>query len=180
MALEAAFCDLTARLGTLREELIDLRTTVLEDKPLHGEVVLVEVLSDAIDEMLGWLEEALTDATIGRQAVEDDLNVHRARRALAACQDRYLQIMRRFTLDLVSYDHLAEMMRFGQRQGREWRAWTQSAGAALAASHRTIFDVQEALCRCWQELAECVSITRAHTLQHTDDHACISFSQKTT
>jgi hypothetical protein len=177
MALEAAFCDLAARLGALREELIDLRTTVLEDKPLHGDAALVDVLADAIDDVLGWIEEALTDATTGRQAVEDDLNVHRARRALVACQERYLRIMRRWTLDLLSYDHLAELMRFGRRRGREWRAWTESASSALAASHRTIFDVQEALCRCWQELAEGVSLSRAHLRQRADDQTCVALSR---
>ncbi len=61
MALEATFRDLTTRLATLREELIDLRTTVLEDKPLHGEVVLIGVLSDALDDMLGAARESSDD-----------------------------------------------------------------------------------------------------------------------
>jgi len=68
MPLEAAFQDLVVQCRILYDILLGLRLTVVEDKPLTGDVVLVDTFGDAADELLGWLAEALQDATEGQQA----------------------------------------------------------------------------------------------------------------
>ena len=59
MSLETAFRDLSVHLQQLRDALLGLRL-VTEDKPLEGDVVLVDIFGDAAADLLGWLEEALT------------------------------------------------------------------------------------------------------------------------
>jgi hypothetical protein len=86
MTLEAAFEDLCMLLEKLHEGFIGLRTTVVEDRPLDGDSVLVDVFGDAAEELLGWLDEALVAAGEGRQAATYPIDLERARRALTTCQ----------------------------------------------------------------------------------------------
>jgi hypothetical protein len=159
MAIEAAFRDLTIGLLALRESLVDLRTTVVEDKPLQGDVVLVEVFGDAADDMIGWMDEALIAADEAQQAVTAHVDINRARRALAICHERQQRVARQFSFDLVGYDRIAELTRFGYTRGGEWRGWAQSVRTALEACREPIYEVSQALFRCWQEIAERAGMT---------------------
>ena len=118
MTLEAAFEDLVTHLQQLHEGLLGLRTTVVEDKPLKGDSVFVDVFGDATEELPGWLEEALVAAGEGRQAASYPTNLERARRALTTCQERCIRMAHHFSSDLVAYERIAELTRFGrQRKG---------------------------------------------------------------
>ncbi len=154
MALEIVFHDASLSLQALREALTGLRTTVVEDKPLQGDVVLVDLFGDAADDLLGLLDEALAAAIEGQQAVIHPADLERARRALTTCQKRFNQIAHRFSSDLLRYERIAELKRFGRRRGGEWRAWASSVKAALDWCQQPLFDVNQALFNCWQELAE--------------------------
>ena len=154
MALEAAFQDLCARLAALREALSGLRTTVVEDKPLRGDVVLVDVFGDAAEDLLGWLEEALAAASAGQRAVDHSVDLDRARRSLITCQERFSRIAHRFSTDLAPYERVADLTRLGRERGGEWRAWANSVKEAFGWCHQPLFDVNQALFRCWQEIAE--------------------------
>jgi hypothetical protein len=159
MALEATFADLTVRLQALRESLSGLRMTAVEDKPLRGDVVLVDVFGDAADDLLGWLEEAADAAEAGRQSVGGPVDLDHVRRALTTCQERFNRLVDRFTSDLVRYERIAELARLGHERGGEWRAWATSVKAALEDCRQPIFDVNQALFRCWQDLTERVGMT---------------------
>ena len=154
MALDAAFRELCAQLHTLREALTSLRTTAVEDKPLRGDVVLVDAFGDAADNLLGWLEEALLAAREAEQAVARPTDLDQARRALTICQERFNRIAHRFAADLFLYERIAELVRLGRARGGEWRAWATSVREALDWCRQPLFEVNEALFRCWQELVE--------------------------
>lgn len=158
MTLETASKELGAQLQTLREEIIGLRTTIREDQPMEDDTVLVDMFGDAADDMMGWLEEAMATARDGQQAAERQLDLDRAWRALTTCQQQFSQIEYRL-FDLLSYDRLAPLMRFGRQQGGEWQAWTSSVKAALDHCQSPIYDVSEALFRCWQEIGERAGLT---------------------
>ena len=64
----AASRELTVSLRALREELVGLRTIIREDAP--GRHALEDRWGDAIDDLLGWLEESLLAAARVRQAGE--------------------------------------------------------------------------------------------------------------
>lgn len=53
MALEAAFGELNAQLYALREALVDLHTTAVEDKPLQDDAVSADLFGDAATDLLG-------------------------------------------------------------------------------------------------------------------------------
>lgn len=154
MTLAAAFMDLYEQLGTLRESLIGLRTMIVEDKPLRDDFVLVDRFSDAADDVRGSLEEALVAATEGRQAVQGQTDLERARHALTTCQEKLNRMAYQFSLDLFSYERLVTLNRIGRERGGEWRAWAGVVGNTLDRCQQHVYGVNQALSRCWQEIAE--------------------------
>jgi hypothetical protein len=159
MALEAAFADLCAHCRTLHEALIALRTTTIEDKPAQGDVVLVDTFGNAAEDLLGWLEEMLSSASEGRQAVGHPLDMNLVRRALTTCQGRFNRMTHRFSTDLASYERVEELVSFGREHSGEWRTWTNDVKEALDRCQQPFFDLNQALFRCWQEITECVGLT---------------------
>ena len=159
MALETAFKALSNHLRALHEALIGLRTTVVEDKPLRGDVVLVDVFGDAADDLLGWLEEACAAAGEGQQAARHPIDLDRVGRSLTTCQERFNRITHRFSSDLVRYERIAELTRFGRTHGGEWRGWANSVKTGLDWCAQPLYDVGQSLFECWQEIAERVGTT---------------------
>jgi len=150
---------LCTNLHELHEGLIGLRTTVVEDKPRGGDIVLVDIFGDAADDLLGWLEEALAKASEGQQAATHPIDLDRARRALTTCQERFNRISQRFSSDLVCYERIAELTRFGRKHGREWHAWATSVKQALDWCQQPLYALSQTLFRCWQEISERVGMT---------------------
>ena len=159
MALEAAFGDLAVQFQILRDALLALRTTVIEDRPLRDDVALVDSFGDAVEDILGWLEEALIASREGQQAVGHPLDLDRARRALTTCQERFNWISQRFFSDLVSYQRIEELTGLGRERRGEWLAWGSSVREGLDRCQQPLYDVNQALFRCWQEIAERVGMT---------------------
>lgn len=155
MALETALADLHGSLRGLRDALLALRTTIVEDKPLEDDVVLVDVFRDATDDLLGLLDEALA----AFQAPGADPAA--ARRTITICQRQFNHIAQRFGADMVSYGRIAALTRFGRRRGGEWHAWTRSVKHGLESCQEPLFDTNQAVFRCWQALTEHAAPTLA-------------------
>jgi hypothetical protein len=158
MTLEAAFQNLGVQCRALCDALLELRLTVVEDKPLAGDVVLVDEFGDAADELLGWLDEAMKATVEGQQAVGYRVEVDRAIRALTTCQERFNHLRRQFSSDLVSYERITELMSVGHERQGEWLAWAHSVKEGLDRCQQPFYDVEHALFLCWQEIAERVGI----------------------
>jgi len=154
MALERAFHELSVELRKLRDTFLGVRLTVIEDKPLRDEVALVDRFGDAIEDALGWVEEALAAAAEGEQAVASAPEMYRARRALTTCQESFNRLVQQFSSELVSCERLNELAGFGRRRGGEWRRWTNAVKEALEQCRQPLQDINQALFLCWQELAE--------------------------
>jgi hypothetical protein len=154
VAIEAAFQHLLDTLAATREAFESLRLTAVEDRPLRDEVLLVERLGNAVDDLQGWLEEAAAAAGEAQQAVRHPLDGYRARAALALANDRFIRLEYKFFLEGVGYEEINELSRFGRRRGREWLGWTGSVIQALDQCRSPLRAVDEALLDCWQELAE--------------------------
>jgi hypothetical protein len=158
MTLEAAFGDLRLQLQKLREVLVGLRITVVEDRPLEDEAMLVDDFGDMVTDLLAWLEKASTAAGEGRQALSPPMNMDRARRALAVCHEWFNRTAHRLSSDLMSYERIAELAHLIERGG-EWPIWARSVKEGLDRCQQPLYDVNQALFRCWQEIAERAGMT---------------------
>lgn len=166
MTLEATFKALNTHLRMLHGEFSGLRTTIREDKPIEGDVVFVDMFGDTMDDLLGRLEEMLTAAQAGQQTSAQQLDLSRAWRILATCQEQFNHLQYQF-FDLISYNRLAPLVYFGGEQGGEWRAWVNSVKEMLDRCQQPLYDVNQVLFQCWQEIAERVDI-RAMSVQTTN------------
>lgn len=159
MPLEATFHALSVQLRKLRDTFLGVRLTVVEDKPLRDEVVLVDRFGDAVEDLVGWVEESLAAATEGEHAVGNPLDAYRARTALATCQERFNRLAQQFSSELVCYERILELKEFGRRRGGEWLRWTNAVKQGLEQCRQPMQDVNQALSLCWQELAERIGMT---------------------
>jgi hypothetical protein len=154
MTLITVFSDLCEELAALYQLLDELHTTVVEDKPRRGDVVLVERLGYAADDARGLLDGALAAAKKGRQALEGQRDLETACRALATSNDHFNQLLRIFSVDIFSYDRLTGLNHAGRKRGDEWRAWAGVVGNTLDRCQQNVYHVSQALFQCWQEIAE--------------------------
>ncbi|MBV8834258.1 MAG: hypothetical protein JO108_34100 [Acidobacteriaceae bacterium] len=154
MALERIFRELPDSIRKLRDSMLALQLTIREDFPLHGSVVLVDQFGDAVDDSLGWLEDSLTAAIEVQECAKRPVDIDRARRALAICQEQFHRMVRRFDSDLVSYEKLKDLTGFGRSRRGEWLGWVKSVRKGLDECRQPMEEVSKALLACWQEIAE--------------------------
>jgi hypothetical protein len=155
MGLEANFASLNTQEQHLKDALQALCLTVREDLPAGGEAALADDFGDTAEDLLGWLQEALTACTLGeRAAASSPPDLDGARRALVTCQDRHNHIARRFASELTSYDRLRLLARLGRDRGGEWRPWATSVRTALDRCRGPLDDIGQTLFACWRALTE--------------------------
>lgn len=153
MPLEQTVRNAHMSLLQLRDALVDVRLTVVEDKPQAGDLVLVDVLGDRLDALQGWVEQALAAADGARLAAVQPANLNQLQRWLVTCQEQYHVYLQHFTVDLASYERITELNR-AARRGGEWRAWAQSVRKGIDETQHHTTAVGQALFVCWQEVGE--------------------------
>jgi hypothetical protein len=154
MTLEASFQVLSIRFQALRDAVSSLHITAGEDKPLSGEVVLVETITNAVADLLGSLEAGDNHARQALKAVAYPSDLQTTRHALVLCQQHFNDLSYRLASELLSYERVAELTEFGAERGGEWFAWSNALIEALGCCRQPVFDVNQALFLCWQEIAE--------------------------
>lgn len=150
MALESASKQLRSSLQTLKDTLEALRLTVETDAPASH--ILVDRLADALDDLLGWLEESLARVTKDQTTASQSAAVL-SQQALF-CQERHNHMAQRLYGDLMSYKWLQELSTLGHERRGEWQAWVSSIKKMLSRCHHTLHSVGQALFACWQEVVE--------------------------
>ncbi|MDS4011692.1 MAG: hypothetical protein RKK15_09855 [Defluviicoccus sp.] len=171
MAIESTFFELREGHERLMEGLKALRTTVIEDKPLYGDVVLVDDLGNAVDDLLGWLEEGLATVRDAQAAVAHPSDLARAAGSLGKAHDRLLLLLRRFFGETIAYRRLNALAQFGAARGGEWQAWLEVVFAALRQCEESLLDMQDSFLRCWQDLTERLPATPCHPNEGEKDVA---------
>jgi hypothetical protein len=159
MALEAAFDDLGLRVRAAHEALLELRVTVVEDKPLRGEAALVDGWCDAVEDLVGAAREAVEAAEEVRRAAGPPPDLDLARRSLSTCHERAGRVARAFWSDLASFERIGDLIRLARRRRGEWPAWSDGVRMALERCRAPLREADAALLRCWQEIAERVGMT---------------------
>ncbi len=152
MGLEVALATLTARSHALVDALTGLHTTVVSDRPLEGDAVLVDLFGNSAEDLIGWVVGAQAAIRDAQQALFAG-NLDGARWALAAVHEQAGRAAVLLLGDLLRYERIAELLRFGRARGGEWRAWAYSVKQALDSCLQPLFDLDQALAVCWQELA---------------------------
>lgn len=165
MSLRTEFQGLCAQLESLDETLSRLRTAI-DDHPRSGAAPhLLDSIGDAVEDTRGWLEEAialaepLTAPPQEQGHASNGFDVNRARQVLVFCQEQFNRIMSRFTFDLVSYDRVAQLLRLGRERRGEWQTWAELVKQELEGCQQQLYDTNQALFRCWLEIAERVGMT---------------------
>ena len=163
MSLRLEFQSLGAELEKQYDVLSDLRR-LLDDHPSQGnKVLLLDAFGDAVDDLLGWLEESLQacapllPAEPGRGDQNFDVNL--ARQALAVCQDHFNRQMHRYSFDLVAYEKVAQLLQLGRERGGEWQTWAKGIKLELESCQQHLYLTNKALFRCWLEIAERIGMT---------------------
>jgi hypothetical protein len=163
VSLRTEFQNLRTQQERLHEVFSDLRR-LLDDHPAEGnKVLLLDSFGDAVEDLLGWLEEStqtcapLLPAETDAKNHEFDANL--ARRALVVCQDLFNRKMHRFSIDLVSYDKIAQLLQFGRERGGEWQGWAKGIKLELETCQQHLYLMNQVMFRCWVELAEWIGMT---------------------
>ena len=159
MALEATFRELHSQLKKLQDNLLALRLTVAEDKPLRGEAALVDQFEDSITDVMGLFDECLNASRRAQKAVVNPVDLGSARRDLTTCQELFHRAERQFSDELISYEKLRDLASVREKRGREWASWASSVKHGLEQCRQPIDAVSKALIACWQEIAERVGTT---------------------
>lgn len=154
MAIENTFQDLIAKIHRAQDVFDALRLTVVEDTPAEGSVVLIDQFGDAVEDVIGWLEEAGAAGSDARTAVAHPVDGHRGRLTLTVCQERFSRAVQAFNTDLIAYERMRALAQYGDGRKGEWRAWSRSVVEALGQCRAPLDDVSQALFMCWQELTE--------------------------
>lgn len=158
MALENTFRALFVHTGKLYDMLNAVLLTV-GDKPPRPGAALADALENSILDMMGHLQEARGEAQKAQKAVSAQIDLDRARRALAKCQENFHRVEQQFSTELVSYEKLKDLASLGSTRGGEWVHWANSMKHGIEQCRGPLEETANALTACWQELAERVGTT---------------------
>src|SRR5437762_8097671 len=106
MALEKTFQELSKQFRRFRDRLLEMRLTVVEDRPETNEPAIVDDFEDTVEDLRGWLEDALGAAIEAERGVGHPLDLQATQRSLGRCRERFDRIEERFSSGLASYERL--------------------------------------------------------------------------
>jgi hypothetical protein len=155
MALEETFRELSVKLNELGGALKDLEVFI-GDKPHQHK--FAEDLAEEVTDLWSRIDQALEAAQAAQTGVQYPPDLGYARQGLALCQEQVNIVARKFSTELRSDKQLTELTRLGRRLGGEWPGWAKSVKQALDQCQAPLYDVNEALAHCWQEIAERVGM----------------------
>jgi hypothetical protein len=159
MALEKVFREFAVRLLRLRDRVQELRLTVVEDRPPKRDAVVVDDFEYAVEDILGWLAEAIDGSGKAAKAAGHPVNIDAARRSLTSCQEKVRQIEKCFAAKLASYEKVSDLTKFGAERRGEWPSWVSSVRQGIEQCRQPLEDAGGGLAECWQEIAERAGMT---------------------
>lgn len=154
MSLETVSKQLTTHLRDLQEAVTALRLTVVEDKPASH--IIVDQLSNAIDDVLGCSEEAVT--VVLRASNRRLTPIELARQTLV-CQRLMINARERLNTELASYEIITQLIGLGKERRGEWFAWTSSVKEAIEQCQDPMQNCSDTLVKCWQEVVDYLEST---------------------
>jgi hypothetical protein len=158
MALHSAFGVLDRRVADLEQSLEMLQWAVIQAKPEHRPTnALLDRYESTTLDLMSLAHDTRDAAGRGLRATQGSVDAIATRDALATVSDRYNQLWARLCADSCSIEaveHLNDI----RKSGTAWRRWADGVSDALSHCPSTLFEVGQALARCWEDLFEGVSI----------------------
>lgn len=161
MTVETSLGSLCMDLERLHDGLQGLRLALVEDKPLQGAGALLDRLGEIALDLEERSAEALSWATAARQAFEASRGFEPTRRALVSCQERCLEIQRKLSSEIVTYERILEIGALERERRGEWAAWVESVRRALEQCQEASQSTSEALFECWKGISERAGVPAA-------------------
>ena len=119
-----------------------------------GAVVLVDRLDNLVTELSSILEEADARAAQALQGSQPNGALEEVRSALRDIHELLNRFTTRYTGELATYDHIAQLLEMGGERGREWWDWSRVVKTAIERCATPMHAVAGATRDCWSELAE--------------------------
>jgi hypothetical protein len=154
VALESTFRELPIRLTRLQDVFAELQLTLVVDVPAEEKQALTGKYGDAVEACRGWLSEGLKAANEASFAVRHLGDLDRARRGLEVCQENVQRLRGCYSSDMASYERTRDLVQLGAERQGEWRLWATIARQGIERCREPLEEVDRALVRCWQEIAE--------------------------
>jgi hypothetical protein len=159
MALERTIKELATKLHRLRDRFQELRLTVVEDRPLRNDAAVVDSFEYAVEDVLGWTNEAVQAAHTAERAAQPPVDVEKVRQAVTIVQERFTRTERVFAASLVSYEKIKDLTSFGSERRGEWPSWVTSVKQGIEHCKQPLDEARTKVSECWQEIAERVGFT---------------------
>lgn len=161
MSLSTCLDTLIARLRALADAVNDLRLTAVEDLPAGSEQMVLETVAGSVEELTGWIFEALAEALAARDDLALRHDTGAALRRLAACHERVNRLSGRAWVGPVPYETYAELGRLAREHGGEWPGWLAMLRLGLESCGPPLFAVQAALLESWRDAVPVATTPRA-------------------
>ena len=160
MSLSTCLDTLSARLRTLADAVNDLRLTAVEDRPAGAEQMVLETVAASVEELTGWVFEALAEAVAARDelALRQDTGV--ALRRLAACHERVNRLSGGVWMGPVRYETYTQLGRLAREHGGEWPGWLAMLRLGLESCGPPLSAVHAALLESWREAVPAATTSR--------------------
>jgi hypothetical protein len=159
VTIESALTSAHASAGRLREAVRELTLIAVEDRPGGTEVHLVTLVHDAALDVAAEAEQV--EAALRREHPAGGRTpTWSAPRAVADCQAHVNALGGVLVRELAAPERLGDLAVFSRERGREAGAWVGEIVRCIETCQHLLWtDVQPALLRYWQELADTTNRT---------------------
>jgi hypothetical protein len=154
MSMESTFEDLWTRVHELRDAVVAMQLTVVEDRPRDSDVVPVQALGNAVGDLLGAVQEALEAASDGLGAVRTRGDPRAVRGALLQAQAATNTAGRLLAEEVGDRARLGDLDALAGSRRRAWGPWMAGVTEAIDRCGPPLWDVQQGLQNCWSELTD--------------------------
>ena len=152
--------SLAGRVDVLNERLLelarivdDLRLTAVEDRPAGAEQRVLDSVADMVEDLSGWVFEALAEAAAAGESVHAGSSRATALGHLYTCQSRLNRAANGGWAGLIPYETYAELVRLARDHGGEWPGWLAMLRLGLDSGREPLLAAHTALLACWYEAA---------------------------
>lgn len=138
-------------LGSARDQLGQLRTVVDAESALADGVVVPQLVTDAVDDVIGWLDSTAERVRAAQGQAQTDPLATLA--TLGACHRLCSELNCRFVTGLGGVDSIATLRQLATDRPRHWGAWANQVESMIADLWKPLWILQDDMRACWEEFA---------------------------